>query len=251
VETTLIGLDLAWGERNPSGAVRLERAGGGALTVVEQRTLGGDDELLAWLDERCGDGPALVAVDAPLIAPNPAGTARRCDRVLSRRFARFHAGVYPANRELCARPLRLAAALAERGWTLDPWKGRKAPWRCALEVFPHAAAVGLLGLERIVKYKKGPVAQRRAGLAQLQELLHARLPGIEPALRPFARADVAALRGRALKDLEDRLDAVLCAAMAARWLERPWSCEVIGDPAAGYILVPLLDAAGGAEQAIR
>ena len=244
---TLIGLDLAWGESNPSGAVRLERAGDGVLVAAEHVCLGGDDELLTWLDARVGAGPALVAVDAPLVAPNPGGTARRCDRLVSRRFARFDAGVYPANRERCPRPLRLAAELVARGWTLDPWKGRKGRWRCALEVFPHAAAVGLLGLDRIVKYKKGPVAARRAGLARLQELLHERLPRLDPPLRPFAREQVPALRGRALKSLEDRLDALLCAAMAARWLERPWSCEVIGDPAGGYILVP----AGRADGSFR
>lgn len=247
MDVTLIGLDLAWGERNPSGAVRLGQADDGVLSVDEHLTLGGDEELLAWLDERVGSGPALVAVDAPLVAPNPGGTARRCDRLVSRRFARFDAGVYPANRERCARPLRLASALLARGWTLDPWKGRKGGWRCALEVFPHAAAVRLLGLDRIVKYKKGPVAARRAGLARLQGLLHERLPRVDPPVRPFAREDVPALRGGALKGLEDRLDAVLCAAVAARWRERPWTCEVIGDPAGGYILVP----AGRADAAFR
>jgi len=239
LDATLIGLDLAWGERNPSAAVRLERGGDGVLAVAEHLALRGDDELLAWLDERAPAGPALVAVDAPLIAPNPAGTARRCDRLVTRRFGRFHAGAYPANRERCQRPLRLAAALVERGWTLDPWKGRTGTWRCALEVFPHAAATLLFGLERIIKYKKGPLAERRLGLARLQELLHERLPQVEPPLRPFAREEVAHLRGRALKHLEDRLDALLCAAVAARWLERPWSCEVVGDTAGGYILVPL------------
>jgi predicted RNase H-like nuclease len=251
LDATLLGLDLAWSEHNPSGAVRLGGRTGGVFEVLEHLTLGDDDEVLAWLEARASQGPALVGIDAPLIAPNAAGTARRCDRLVSRRFGRFDAGVYPANRSRCARPLRLAAALVERGWTLDPWKGRQGAWRAALEVFPHAASIGLLGLERIVKYKQGPVAARRSGLQRLQELLHERLPRGSPPVLPFAREDVALLRGRDLKDLEDRLDAVLCAAMAARWRVAPWTCEVIGDPAAGYVLVPCLGERAGVPQAMR
>jgi predicted RNase H-like nuclease len=251
LDATLLGLDLAWSERNPSGAVRLARRADGVLEVVERRTLGRDDEVLAWLEQRAPRGPALVGIDAPLIAPNPAGTARRCDRKVSARLGRFHAGVYPANRARCERPLRLAARLLERGWTLDPWKARKGSWRGALEVFPHAAAVGLLGLERIVKYKKGPVAARRAGLERLQDLLHERLPRGPQPLMPFEREQIGGLRGRGLKDLEDRLDALLCAAMTARWLEAPWTCEVIGDPSAGYVLVPRLAGGAGGPRAMR
>jgi len=49
---------------------------------------------------------------------------------------------------------------------------------------------------------------------------------------------VDALRGASLKALEDRLDALMCAAMVAYFRARPDQCWIVGDVATGYILVP-------------
>lgn len=134
--------------------------------------------------------------------------------------------------------MRLAGRLAASGWSLDPGHATAPSRRRAIEVYPHVATVGLLGLERTIKYKKGRIDARRAGLASLQARLHAALPTLDPALEPFCAEAVTALRGRALKDLEDRLDALVCAAMALRFALRPDRIEVIGDAAAGYVVVP-------------
>ncbi|MEM7311214.1 MAG: DUF429 domain-containing protein [Planctomycetota bacterium] len=248
--TVLIGLDLAWSSRNPTGAVLLAPTSGGGFEVREHTRLGGDDELVPWVLERAGAGPAVVAVDAPLVAPNPPGTSRPVDREVTRLFARQHAGAYPGNRERCARPVELAARFCRRGWSVDP-SVRGARRRVLLEVYPHAAGVRLFGLERIVKYKKGPVEERRVGLARFQRLLHERLPRLDPPVRPFPRERVAELRGRALKDLEDRLDAVVCAAMAARFAHAPERCEVLGDVATGYVVVPRDESGDGSVRARR
>jgi predicted RNase H-like nuclease len=175
-----------------------------------------------------------------LIAPNPQGTGRPADREVSRRFGRFEAGAYPANAAVCARPVRLAAKLVARGFTLDP-AGVAAGRPTALEVCPHAATIGLFDLQRTIKYKKGRVADKRAGLTTLQDLLHARLPRhpVVP-IEPFPKEDPASLAGRALKGLEDRLDAVVCAAVGAHFRADPRNWHVLGDTAAGYIVVPVV-----------
>ena len=265
----VLGLDLAWSPRNPSGAVEVA-AHGGAWHVATPLTLHGDGEILAWVDGHATHGPVLLAIDAPIIAPNPAGTGRECDREVSRQFGRFHAGAYPGNRARCARPVALAQALVARGFSLDPDdvaagaprgargargvspdslditagapQGAPGAGHVALEVYPHAASIALLRLERIVKYKKGRVTQRRAGLTRLQSLIFEHLPQHDPPLAlGFPGEDPEALRGRALKALEDRLDAVLCAAMAVIWCTHRTRCRVIGDVASGYVLVPRLD----------
>ena len=237
---TQIGLDLAWREHNPSGAVLMcERNGG--YSVEEHVCLGSDDEIVAWLEGRATRGPAIVAIDAPIVAPNPPGTSRACDREVTRKFGRFHAGAFPANRVIARRPTALAQRLIALGWSIDPHAAARGNGRYLIEVFPHAATVGLFKLQQIVKYKHGHVAQRRAGLARFQELLHERLPRLEPMIEPFAREDVLVLRGRGLKHLEDRLDALVCAALVAVYRRDSATCEVLGDVDAGYILVPRLE----------
>ncbi|MGQ0552702.1 MAG: GNAT family N-acetyltransferase [Planctomycetota bacterium] len=263
----LLGLDLAWSPRNPSGAVALhpvEGEGiGGPSTVsyaaAEPLTLRSDEEILGWTAQQAAGAELIVlAIDAPLLAPNPAGTSRAADKATTSLYGWAHAGTYPANAVRCARPVALAAALERGGWSLSPFALReevlaarrepRAPaGRFVIEVYPHAACVGLFGLPRIISYKKGHLAKRRLGLESLQDLLHGLLPRLDPdvvpSIRPFARQDVGALRGRGLKALEDRLDALLCAAMAAAFVHAPERCEIAGarTPAEarhGYIVVP-------------
>ncbi|WLT39954.1 hypothetical protein NON20_02355 [Synechocystis sp. B12] len=51
-----------------------------------------------------------------------------------------------------------------------------------MEVFPHPAMVQLFQLERIIKYKKGNLAQKRQGLLELQSYIENILPQLTPAL---------------------------------------------------------------------
>lgn len=183
-----------------------------------------------------------MAIDAPIIAPNPPGTAREADRLMTRHFGRYHAGVYPANRKVCARPVRLSRKLARLGFSPDPWLNPGESIRRQIEVFPHSSLVALLGLRRIIKYKKGPVAARRLGLRELQRAL-CRLAELDPPLASspaFAALVSTRPSGRAvrgLKRLEDELDAAFLAYVAAfywRWGLR--RCVVLGDLSGGYIL---------------
>jgi predicted RNase H-like nuclease len=251
----LFGLDLAWGARNPSGAVVLRPEAGG-YRANDPETLGGDRAIIDWVTrESSGSALAVLAIDAPLFAPNAPGTSRSADITTSKLYGRFNASVYPANRERCARPIALATELLRHGWTLCPFalrdevatahsSGRQPSGRFAIEVYPHAACVGLFGLPR----KKGSIASRRSGLTDLQSLLHERMPmfdeGVAPPIDPFAHADISSLRGRALKAHEDRLDALLCAAMAAAFVHAPDRCVIAGantpaDVCNGYIVVPI------------
>ncbi len=86
-----VGIDLAWGERQPTGLAVLDAEA--RLTHVEAvRT---DEEITATL-ARYVNGPCLVGIDAPLIVVNPTGS-RPAERDLSRDFRRVEAGAHPAN----------------------------------------------------------------------------------------------------------------------------------------------------------
>ena len=85
-----VGIDLAWGDRNPTGLAVLDDDG--RLVLVD--TVGTDDEIVAAL--AAYDGAALVAIDAPLVVTNPTGN-RPAEAALNRDFARFDAGAHPSN----------------------------------------------------------------------------------------------------------------------------------------------------------
>src|SRR5262245_29998027 len=118
-----IGVDLAWSPRNPTGAATIMGdESGGAL--IETALLGGDEAIIAYIERSAGDGPALVAVDAPLCVPNQTGR-RPAEAAIGRTFGRYQAGAHPANRQRLAfdgavRGEALVAALCQRGFVHRP-----------------------------------------------------------------------------------------------------------------------------------
>jgi len=250
--TRYIGIDLAWSGRNRSGAAVLEGGPEGAALAEPPALLGDLDAIVAYIGRAAGDGPAIVAVDAPLVVPNETGR-RPAEAALSAQFREYEAGAHPANRRRLAleegrvRGEELVTRLA----ALDlPFAhvdriGAGAGGRLVTEVFPHPAMVAIFELPRTLKYKarpgRGPAA-RQAAWATLQGHLRA-LEAADPPLRgaeELLDVEVAALRPGALKAYEDRVDALFCAYIALyahRWgAER---CRTFGDMAEGYIFTPV------------
>ena len=144
-----VGVDLAWGERKPTGIAVLDDGG----HLVHLAAAGPDEAVEAALAPYVG-GDCLVAIDAPLVVTNATGN-RPCEAALNRDFARFDAGTHPSNTgkpEFSAVPR--GARLAERlGLDIDP---DSAAERRAIEVYPHPATVALFRLGRTLKYKNKP-----------------------------------------------------------------------------------------------
>ncbi|MFQ5926564.1 MAG: DUF429 domain-containing protein [Terriglobia bacterium] len=243
-EVACIGLDLAWSDRRETGLalLHLDRKTK-RVKLRETCCLQTDEEILLWIGKRQRP-TTVIAIDAPIIAPNPAGTSRPCDRALTRAFGRYHAGTYPAHREKCRRPIRFRRKLQRLGYNPDPVRapGRRGRWQ--LEVYPHPAQIVLFNLRRILKYKKGKVNARRVGLRQLatriKRTLRLRVPTLFPSERLNQLCVVeGSLRGRPLKRKEDQLDAVVCAYVGAYyWFWGPARCRVWGDVGRGYIVCP-------------
>jgi predicted RNase H-like nuclease len=237
-----VGIDLAWGGRRPSGLAVLDPAG----RVLDEGWATSDEELSGFL-ERHDPGGAVVALDAPLVVGNPAGTRRPCEAELQRRYGRIGAGPYPTNLGLLGgrvRAMELVARSSRPYLTVPGDPGGRTGW-WAVEVFPAPALVELGGLERALRYKKGPPEARRAGLRAVAAVL-GRLAAADPPLRLDPAGTLARelgrlerLRGAALKAVEDLVDAHVCAYVGLWWWARgPAATLVAGDDATGAILVP-------------
>lgn len=252
VPMRFIGVDLAWSDRNPTGLAVLDGDERGATLISPPVTMTGVAGVADWVLSAAEDGPAFVAVDAPLWVPNETGR-RPCEIALARDFARFHAGPHPANRQRLAawdRTVageRLVNLLLAHGFSRQPCPGsdRRSPHRLVFETFPHPAMVVLFDLERRLAYKRGSPQDKRAGLLTLRELIRTRLTCIEPplllspALDALCSGDLSGVRGAALKGSEDRLDALVCAYLAYwYWYWGEQRCRLYGSIDGGHIITP-------------
>lgn len=239
-----VGVDLAWGERNPTGLAVVDDEGR-LLSVTAVRS---DDEiaehLASYVEQDC-----LVAIDAPIVVRNPTGN-RPAEAELNKDFARFDAGAHPSNTgkpEFRDQP-RAARIAARLGLDVNPRSGRS---RRAIEVYPHPATVVLFRLGRTLKYKDKSgrdLEQLRAELLVLLGLLEG-LATAEPALQvggPVWRALRTAVdragRKSELRVVEDQVDAVVCAYIALFADRRPELTTTYGDLETGYIVTPTLPA---------
>ena len=170
-----------------------------------------------------------------MVCPNRRG-ARPVDRLTHRIFHRVQAAAHPAYRLLAARPLRVVRRLQRAGYDISTdWP---ATPRAIVEVYPHPATVRWFGLDRTIKYKRGPVAARRRAFARLRSLLRRWLENCAPEIAQH-RPTAALLRTPWTKDCEDMTDALLCAMIGWQWAVRGRrTLEILGDRRSGFIVVP-------------
>lgn len=245
-----LGIDFGW-KSQPSGLCCLEWTGEQLelLDIDRQESIA---DILTWIDESIQpEEPALIAVDAPTLIPNLSGS-RLSDKLSHKYFGKYHAGCYPANLSLpfAERTVNFGLELESRGFAHAPTIEPQKPGRYQIEVFPHPAIVNLFNLERILKYKKGRLSERRLELIKLQEYICKILPQLQPSLNieNNLRASTKIVSilfselphtGAALKAIEDKLDSLICAYVAAHWWY--WGEQrnlVLGDRTTGYIIIP-------------
>jgi predicted RNase H-like nuclease len=240
-----IGLDLAWTPHHETGVCVLE---GDRAGVRLSRLDCVIDTPTGFADFCTSFGPDIVAaIDAPLIIT----PARRAESDLARVFRRHKAGAYSANLAFLTKMNglagpELAAHLAARGFDFDPAHlVAAAPGRFALEVFPHPAHVVLFELTERLAYKKGALASRSVALQTYQRhlaaLLACELPLVlqAPVIQSILSPEATEVPGKAMKNLEDRLDALTCAYVAYHcWRHGAPGFRSFGCAEHGCIIVP-------------
>lgn len=239
-----IGLDLAWSSRNLSGgAVLLDGE------IREARAdLTTDASIAEWIGKWLPQGEAaVVAVDAPLWVPNLEGK-RACEQQVTSEWAYAHAGPYPSNRTRFDNDIRgekIVKMLNEKFGFVEsveiaPHVGK----RLICEVYPHPAHVSLFARNSILKYKKKGKRTYEECWSELEEYqrLLKGLAASDPTLLDSTGVLDGSIRGtraKALKAIEDRLDAITCAYVASYlWRHGAAGTRVYGSVAEGHILVP-------------
>ncbi|MBD2202299.1 DUF429 domain-containing protein [Calothrix sp. FACHB-1219] len=238
-----LGIDLGW-KSQPSGLCYLELIDN-QLEIRDLDRREAIADILTWIDSCVQpQEPALIAVDAPTLIPNATGS-RLPDKLSHKYFGKYHAGCYPANLGLAfaERTVNFGLELESRGFIHAPTIEPQKPGRYQIEVFPHPAIVNLFNLERILKYKKGRLSDRRLELTKLYNHILNILPTLQPPLRSLRLCGSFISEiphtGAALKAVEDQLDSLICAYVAAHWWY--WGEQrnlVLGDRTTGYIVTP-------------
>jgi predicted RNase H-like nuclease len=244
-KATFIGVDLAWSCENNSSGVALLRGDRQGAELEEVSILLASAAALAKYIFENSTEPTIVAVDAPLIIHNQTGQ-RPCETLIGKKYGDRGASCHSSNLSIghCVSGIKLAEQLTQAGFRHAPAPVLSENHSVVLEVYPHPAILEFFSLPKIVKYKKGHVAEKQAGLKQLQNLLRG-LPTFEPSIAAtprfseFLSRDTNSLRGAALKGYEDQLDALLCSYIAYHyWYWGARKTEVFGNLDSGYIMVP-------------
>ncbi|GAA5155734.1 bifunctional ribonuclease/(p)ppGpp synthase [Nocardioides marinquilinus] len=230
-----VGVDLAWGQRNPTGLAVLDDDAR-LLHVSAVRT---DDEIVETLTPYV-EGDCVVGIDAPLVVVNPTGQ-REAERLLNADFQRFHAGAHPSNtgKPEFADGTRGGAVAKRLGLDVDPRSGRR---RRALEVYPHPATIVLFGLQTVLRYKAKPgrdLESLRGELLTLMGHLES-VVEVSDQWRTLRSLVETATQKAQLRRVEDQVDAVMCAVVARFVHTRPDDVTTYGDLATGYIVTPTL-----------
>jgi predicted RNase H-like nuclease len=236
-----LGLDLGWTPRDSSGGTVLEPTEDGGVRMVSADSLRSHEDTLRWITRNRGRSTCTLAINAPIIVENLSG-ARPCDRLLLQHFSRYRIDEYANNTVSASHPRTIGRALMRMGFDPNPaGEGDRI-----IETHTAAAQVLLFGVDRPVRLKTGAIGARKEGVQRLRELITERLfqditPVLHrtPELDQLMDAHLPDLNGTRLGELEEKLESLLCAYVAA-WLGQVGTdgCAFLGDLDTGYILLP-------------
>ena len=235
----LLGIDLAWSENNSSALAfgELHYSNLKLTKIVYQKINGGHiKNILQSKSEIMG-----VAIDAPLIINNHY-SARSCEKLITKKYGKYDAGCYPMNlgNKLAKNLLKISESIENLGFKHLNQSGK---WM--IEVYPHPAMIEIFELDKIIKYKKGNVGEKKNGQVLLAEKIKSLADSNCVSFDPKIGGDclnsdkILSLKGKYLKKNEDILDAIVCLYIAALYqLDPAPNDNVYGDIANGYTYVP-------------
>ncbi|WP_407314296.1 DUF429 domain-containing protein [Desulfosporosinus sp. SB140] len=246
-----IGIDLAWTYSKESGICIIDD--NGMIIYCESKVF--TDQMIASMVEKHAQEGAIVGIDAPLIVNNETGS-RYCDGAImrekihgenlsvftcSKRFMLKHFGV--------VRGEEVVKAITNKVPAFSLTGDIRDKKHVIIETFPTGITLGLFPDAFPVKYKikhKVELGTTKMEMGRMVNLLK-RLSGFNPPVHNIEdffnhSSSIQAMSKKEFKNLEDRLDAFLCA-YAAYWLANHKG-KVFGDEQDGFITIPIIDENG-------
>ena len=207
MDELFIGIDLAWGEKNSSGFCVLEFKEN-KLQIVELKLLDSLEDILKAI-QKYSARKISIGVDAPLIINNESGN-REIEKEFNKDFAKYKISMLPVNRTILQkyspnlRSEELYQKLTDLGFQRDTNANR-----VLFEVYPHSTIAVAFYEYKILPYKRKKgrsVVFIREQLGIYKEYISSAL-----SLNGFLEEDILSLKGKALKEYEDKLDAITAA----------------------------------------
>lgn len=261
--TSILALDPAWTDHEPSGVALLRESNDcwscvGLAPSYEQFVRLGDGVPVNWMERPPGglpdvdaliatarrllggSSPELVTIDMPVSLEAIVGR-RTADNEVSRVFGGKGCGTHSPH---LARPGPIGQRLAERfanlGYPVATTGSEVGQTPALVEVYPHPALLALLDRPYRIPYKIGrasrykdaneTLAQRRGMVIDEWRTIRNRLSQTIGALDlpiPSAEALDDFLSPRQLKRFEDALDALICGWVGVQYLAG--HCTPYGD----------------------
>lgn len=244
-----VGIDLAWSTKNKSGIAILE-GNKNKISLLDVRTLFSNNEIINFIKSKIQNKKAFIAIDAPLIVPNNTGI-RNPEIFVGKLFRKYDAGAHPCNRKILSsyngriRGEELSKLLKKEKFKHSPYIMRFEQSRKFFEVYTHTAMVVIFKLDKIIKYKAKKGRTHKLIIRELYRyisyLKKLKISTQESNFKYFSLKDLKRLKRIALKEYEDKLDAIFCAYIAYYYWLNPKRCFVLGNMKNGYILTPIFD----------
>lgn len=223
-----IGIDLAWTPGRHSGIAIINQQG-------QLKAYHYPNNVHAIIEIIQTYPNSIIGVDAPLIITNPQGH-RPNERLFLKCFARYGLGVHAANTSLFAKRFpgytgfTLYALLQKFGYDFNH--------NNLYEVYPHATILVNFNHNKVLRYKANTRKTHRiAAFEYLQNSLSEALT-----IDATFLSDPYTLKGKALKEYEDFLDALVCA-YTLLWC-RLNKCYRFGSTYEGILLTPIPEDSG-------
>lgn len=188
-----LGIDLAWSSNNYTALALLEEN-----CLKELVYLKSNEAILSYINEV---KPDKIGIDAPLEVGNQTGN-REIEKAFIKDFARFKLAAYPVNRNLF---LRLYKEI--RGEYLVQQLCSYKLRETLFEVYPHATILQLFTKTEVLPYKR----KKGRDTAFIKRQLKRYEAYLNQHLQELPAFNIDQAKGKALKQIEDELDAITSA----------------------------------------
>lgn len=187
-----LGIDLAWSSNNFTSLALLEE--NSLLEVMDLQTT---QDITAYIKDT---KPDMIGVDAPLFIENEEGN-RQIEKDFLKDFSKYKLGAYPVNRTLFQRlykEIRGEEIVNSIEYTLR---------ENLFEVYPHATIIQLFTHNHVLPYKR----KKGRDVLFIKEQLQRYSEYLSTYITDIPDMNIKQSKGKKLKTIEDRLDAICCA----------------------------------------